>query len=156
MCIISERGASPSRCSARAFCRDGSGPFYAPARAPPRAVPDDLAEQGWGLGVPLPAARPPGAPCLGVRLGTVDNPPPDAWKHTGVQVISGDNLDTNTAQTPGMSRAAAVTFARTGAQKLWAGTVKIHPDAKTGAHHHGHLEVMSMKLRVDEQHSDRV
>ena len=26
------------------------------------------------------------------------------------------------------------------AQKLWAGTVKIHPNAKTGAHHHGHLE----------------
>lgn len=39
-----------------------------------------------------------------------------------------------------MSRAAAITFARTGAQKLWAGTVHIHPNAKTGAHHHGHLE----------------
>ena len=26
------------------------------------------------------------------------------------------------------------------AQKLWAGTVTIRPDAKTGAHHHGHLE----------------
>ncbi|KAL9617094.1 MAG: hypothetical protein Q9160_008084 [Pyrenula sp. 1 TL-2023] len=38
------------------------------------------------------------------------------------------------------NRAAAITFARTGAKKLWAGTVKIHPDAKTGAHHHGHLE----------------
>lgn len=24
-----------------------------------------------------------------------------------------------------------------GAQKLWAGTVHIHPNAKTGAHHHG-------------------
>lgn len=71
---------------------------------------------------------------------TMDNPPSDDWKNTGVQVISGDNLDTNTPQTPGMSRAAAITFARTGAQKLWAGTVKIHPDAKTGAHHHGHLE----------------
>lgn len=68
---------------------------------------------------------------------TMDNPPEDAWKHTGVQVIPGDQLDANTPQTPGMNRAAAVTFARTGAQKLWAGTVKIHADAKTGAHHHG-------------------
>lgn len=50
---------------------------------------------------------------------TMDNPPDDAWKHTGVQVISGDNLDTNTPQTPGMNRAAAITFARTGAQKLY-------------------------------------
>lgn len=39
-----------------------------------------------------------------------------------------------------MNRAAAINFARVGAQKLWAGTVHIHPDAKTGAHHHGHLE----------------
>ena len=31
-------------------------------------------------------------------------------------------------------------IARAGAQKLWAGTVTIKPDAKTGAHHHGHLE----------------
>ena len=46
----------------------------------------------------------------------------------------------NTAQTPGMDRKAAINFARVGAQKLWAGTVHIHPDAKTGAHHHGHLE----------------
>ncbi|MDO9360230.1 MAG: cupin domain-containing protein [Polaromonas sp.] len=63
-----------------------------------------------------------------------------AWKHDGVQVIPGNQLDGNTAQTPGMDRRAAITFARTGAQKLWAGTVTIHADAKTGAHHHGHLE----------------
>ena len=66
--------------------------------------------------------------------------PEDAWKHTGVQVIPADKLDTNTAQTPGMDRAAAINFARVGARKLWAGTVHIHPDAKTGAHHHGPLE----------------
>ena len=30
--------------------------------------------------------------------------------------------------------------ARTGANKLWAGTVTIHANAKTGAHHHGELE----------------
>jgi uncharacterized RmlC-like cupin family protein len=62
------------------------------------------------------------------------------WKRGGVQVIPGDALDPNTAQTPGMSRAAAITFARNGAQKLWAGTVVIDAGAKTGAHHHGELE----------------
>jgi uncharacterized RmlC-like cupin family protein len=66
--------------------------------------------------------------------------PPDGWKHTGVRVIPSDQLDANTAQTPGMNRAAAINAARVGAQKLWAGTVHIHPNAKTGAHHHGHLE----------------
>jgi uncharacterized RmlC-like cupin family protein len=62
------------------------------------------------------------------------------WKHDGVRVISGDALDTNTAQTPGMQRAAAITHARAGAEKLWAGTVRIDANAKTGAHHHGELE----------------
>ena len=62
------------------------------------------------------------------------------WKHDGVRVVPGDRLDPNTAQTPGMDRKAAIDFARVGAQKLWAGTVHIHPDAKTGAHHHGPLE----------------
>jgi uncharacterized RmlC-like cupin family protein len=62
------------------------------------------------------------------------------WKHDGVRVIPGDSLDGNTAQTPGMLRAAAIDRARAGAQKLWAGTVRIEPRAKTGAHHHGELE----------------
>lgn len=62
------------------------------------------------------------------------------WKTHGVKVIPGDQLDANTPQTPGMDRKAAINFARAGAQKLWAGTVVIHPNAKTGAHHHGELE----------------
>ena len=62
------------------------------------------------------------------------------WKHDGVRVVPADRLDPNTAQTPGMNRKAAINFARVGAQKLWAGTVHIHPDAKTGAHRHGPLE----------------
>ena len=67
--------------------------------------------------------------------------PEEGWKSQGVRVIPSDSLDSNTAQTPGMDRAAAINFARVGAQKLWAGTVHIHAGAKTGAHHHGHLEV---------------
>jgi uncharacterized RmlC-like cupin family protein len=62
------------------------------------------------------------------------------WKHDGVRVIPSHSLDPNTAQTPGMDRKAAINFARAGAQKIWAGTVSIKPDAKTGAHHHGALE----------------
>ena len=69
------------------------------------------------------------------------------WKHNGIRVIPGDSLDTNTAQTPGMHRAAAINHARVGAQKIWAGTVHIHPDAKTGAHHHGELESVIFVLK---------
>ena len=70
----------------------------------------------------------------------MDTPAETKWKHHGVRVVHGNELDPNTAQTPGMNRAAAITHARAGAEKLWAGTVVIHPKAKTGAHHHGALE----------------
>ncbi|WP_437651073.1 cupin domain-containing protein [Sorangium sp. So ce362] len=80
------------------------------------------------------------------------------WKHDGVQVISGDQLDPNTAQTEGMDRRAAINHARVGAQKLWAGTVKIHPNAKTGAHHHGPLEsvIFVVKGRARMRWGDRL
>ena len=69
------------------------------------------------------------------------------WRLSGVRVIKADQLDSNTAQTPGMNRAAAINAARVGAQKIWAGTVNIHPNAKTGAHHHGALESVIYVLR---------
>lgn len=62
------------------------------------------------------------------------------WRENGIRIVKSTDLDTNTPQTPGMSRAAAINHAKAGANKLWAGTVNIHPDAKTGAHHHGELE----------------
>jgi len=37
-----------------------------------------------------------------------DQAPADGWKHSGVRVIPADSLDPNTAQTPGMNRAAAI------------------------------------------------
>lgn len=45
-----------------------------------------------------------------------------------------------------MQRKAAVAAAA-GAHKLWAGTVAIDPDAKTGAHHHGELESIIYVVR---------
>jgi uncharacterized RmlC-like cupin family protein len=69
------------------------------------------------------------------------------WKTHGVKVIPKDSLDPKTPQTPGMNRATAINFARVGAQKIWAGTVSIDPNAKTGAHHHGPLESVIYVVR---------
>lgn len=69
------------------------------------------------------------------------------WKNNGIRIVRAGELDTNTPQTPGMSRAAAITHARTGANKLWAGTVVVEPDAKTGAHHHGEVETVLYIIR---------
>lgn len=64
------------------------------------------------------------------------------WRDEGIRIVRAGQLDTNTPQTPGMSRAAAITLASAGAQKLWAGTVVVEPNAKTGAHHHGDVETV--------------
>ena len=82
-----------------------------------------------------------------VDMGMVEPGAAPDWRVEGVRVIPGDALDPNTPQTPGMHRAAAVTQARAGAQKLWAGTVTIHPGARTGAHHHGELESVIYVIR---------
>jgi len=69
------------------------------------------------------------------------------WKTNGIRVVRSNELDLNTPQTSGMTRAAAITHARAGASKLWAGTVVVDPAAKTGAHHHGELETVLYIVR---------
>ena len=64
------------------------------------------------------------------------------WQRDGIRIVRASQLDSNTAQTPGMTRAEAISNAKVGAQKLWAGTVVVHPRAKTGPHHHGELETV--------------
>jgi len=77
-----------------------------------------------------------------------DKPPERIdWKEHGIRIVRSGELDGNTPQTPGMTRAAAITHARTGAEKLWAGTVVVHPDARTGPHHHGELETVLYIVR---------
>ena len=70
------------------------------------------------------------------------------WKIHGAKVVPRDQLDRSTCETPGTERtAAAIDHARVGAQKLWAGTITIHPNAKTDAHHHGGLESVIYVVR---------
>ncbi len=69
------------------------------------------------------------------------------WEKHGIRIVRAGELDHNTPQTPGMSRAAAITHACTGARKLWAGTVVVQPNVRTGPHHHGELETVIYIVR---------
>src|ERR1700687_2892671 len=69
------------------------------------------------------------------------------WKEHGDKDCRAGELEPTTPQTPGMTRAAAITHATTGASKLWAGTVTVQPAARTGAHHHGDLETVLYIIR---------
>jgi uncharacterized RmlC-like cupin family protein len=82
----------------------------------------------------------------GVMTNSQENEKPD-WEKHGVRIIKSGELDPNTPQTSGMTRAEAISHARVGAQKLWAGTVVVHPNAKTGPHHHGELETVIYVVR---------
>ena len=64
------------------------------------------------------------------------------WQDHGIRIVRAAELDANTPQTPGMTRAAAITHASAGAKKLWAGTVVVEPNVQTAAHHHGELETV--------------
>lgn len=66
--------------------------------------------------------------------GLGKNEEPD-WENHGLRIIRCGELNSNTPQTPGMTRAEAISHASAGAQKLWAGTVVVQPNAKTGPHH---------------------
>ena len=68
--------------------------------------------------------------------------PSTSPSNSSIRIIRSGELDSNTPQTPGMTRAEAISYARVGAQKLWAGTVVVQPGAKTGPHHHGELETV--------------
>ena len=69
------------------------------------------------------------------------------WSKNGVKIVHAEELDLDTPQTSGMTRAAAITHARTGASKLWAGAMVVQPNAKTGPHHHGELETVIYIVR---------
>src|SRR6202050_4540053 len=87
----------------------------------------------------LPARATPFRPVI--AWPRMDNAQPD-WSTHGIRVVRAGQLDRNTPQTPGMTRAAAITHASAGAQQLGAGTVVVEPNVKTGAHHHGSLETV--------------
>jgi uncharacterized RmlC-like cupin family protein len=80
------------------------------------------------------------------------------WALHGVKIVRSDELNLNTPQTAGMTRASAITHASAGASKLWAGTMVVQADAKTGPHHHGGMETVLyvVKGRIRMRWGDRL
>jgi uncharacterized RmlC-like cupin family protein len=59
-----------------------------------------------------------------------------------VRVIKPHQFDSNTPQTPGMQRVAAVSHQLAGSEGLWAGVTVVEPHVASGKHHHGELETV--------------
>jgi uncharacterized RmlC-like cupin family protein len=84
---------------------------------------------------------------MSMSMSSSDSFPKQDWERHGLRIVRAGALNSNTPQTPGMTRAEAISHASAGAQKLWAGTVVVHPNAKTGPHHHGELETVIYVVR---------
>ena len=54
--------------------------------------------------------------------------------------IGGDELSSDTAQTSGMRRFAAIAEHTVGAQSIFLGRTDLPPGVSSGPHHHGHSE----------------
>ena len=61
----------------------------------------------------------------------------DGPAQPGIQVVRQDQLSPATAQTPGMTRVAAVAPETTGTRQLWVGLVTTPPGTVSAWHHHG-------------------
>jgi uncharacterized RmlC-like cupin family protein len=65
--------------------------------------------------------------------------PEDAF-HRRLHHIAPAGLVAGTAQTPGMSRKAAISGGTVGSRALWMGQTHVAPGATSGDHHHGDSE----------------
>lgn len=74
---------------------------------------------------------------------TPDAADPIYWQDHEVKVITSEELNLNTVQTPGMTRAEAINHAMAGAEKLWVGRITVEPGSASGVHHHGPLETVA-------------
>lgn len=57
-----------------------------------------------------------------------------------VTLVAAADLDSDTAQTPGLQRFEAISAKRLGSKNLWMGKSVLPAGSKTGVHHHGESE----------------
>jgi uncharacterized RmlC-like cupin family protein len=60
--------------------------------------------------------------------------------HRRLEHVVGADLTAETAQTPGMTRFAAISGHTVGSEKLFVGRTEVAPNANSGDHHHGESE----------------
>jgi uncharacterized RmlC-like cupin family protein len=60
--------------------------------------------------------------------------------HPNLRHLRAEELDEDTAQTPGMRRLAAISAHTVGSNRLWMGQTSVSPSTRSGDHHHGESE----------------
>ncbi|MCW2782611.1 MAG: hypothetical protein JWR35_3060 [Marmoricola sp.] len=60
--------------------------------------------------------------------------------HPNLRHVPADEIDSETAQTSGMQRFAAISNSKVGSEGLWMGQTHVAPAMRSGDHHHGEAE----------------
>jgi uncharacterized RmlC-like cupin family protein len=63
-----------------------------------------------------------------------------------IHIVSPEQFDSGTAQTPGSQRRAAIAPALGITSAIWGGLFEVEPGARTGIHHHGQQETIAYVL----------
>jgi uncharacterized RmlC-like cupin family protein len=72
---------------------------------------------------------------------TNDSFHPDlARSRPNLRRVRAEDVDSETAQTPGMQRFAAISNAKVGSERLWMGETHVQPQMRSADHHHGEAE----------------
>jgi uncharacterized RmlC-like cupin family protein len=66
-----------------------------------------------------------------------------------IRIVSPDQFNLGTAQTPGSERRAAIAPELGVTSALWGGIFEVEPAARTGVHHHGNQETIAFVLSGD-------
>src|SRR3979411_3025041 len=67
-------------------------------------------------------------------------------KPAAIHIVSPQNFDSATEQTPGSERRAAIAPALGIASAIWGGLFEVEPGSRTGIHHHGQQETIAYVL----------
>ena len=67
-------------------------------------------------------------------------------KPAAIHIVSPQNFDSATEQTPGSERRAAIAPALGISSAIWGGLFEVEPGSRTGVHHHGQQETIAYVL----------
>jgi uncharacterized RmlC-like cupin family protein len=65
---------------------------------------------------------------------------------TAISVISPDQFNLGTEQTPGSKRRVAISLELGVNSAIWGGVFEVQPGARTGVHHHGYQDTIAFVL----------
>jgi uncharacterized RmlC-like cupin family protein len=70
------------------------------------------------------------------------NKPENELRSDGIRIVSPEEFDGSTAQTPGSKRVAAIEGRSAPDRQMWGGLFFVEPKSQTAIHHHGAQETI--------------